>query len=53
VASRVVLSPSERAAARLVTGPLAHLLAGIADWVAFAAARHTRERVTQRRKAST
>jgi hypothetical protein len=27
------LTAPERAAARLVTGPLAHLVAGVADWV--------------------
>jgi hypothetical protein len=32
-----VLTRRQRAAARLVTGPLAHLVCGVADWVELVA----------------
>jgi len=32
-----ILTRRRRAAARLVTGPLAHLCAGVLDWVALVA----------------
>jgi hypothetical protein len=35
--SRGLLTARERAAARLVTGPLAHLYAGLVDWVVLLA----------------
>jgi hypothetical protein len=45
--ARRVLTPPQRAAARLVTGPLAHLYAGLADWLTLAA-RYARARASGR-----
>jgi hypothetical protein len=44
MAARLLTAP-ERAAARFVTGPLAHLYAGVVDWIVlFARWRYARAR---------
>ncbi len=45
-----ILTRTERARARLYTGPLAHFAAGLADWLVLVAT-HLRSRHRERRAA--